>query len=85
MMRPVLESFKRMWVAWGGFARGLLIAQNWVLMSFAYVFAIGPVALAMRLGGRRMIDRAPPEPGASSYWRPRSGKPMSMDEASRMF
>lgn len=81
----MLELFKRMWVAWGAFARGLFTAQNWLIMGTAYIVAIGPLALWFRLTGRQLVDRAPADPNANTYWRPRSGQPMTMDEAARQF
>lgn len=81
----MLETFKRMWVAWGNVAKGILTAQNWIIMGTAYVVAIGPMSLWFRLTGRRLIDHAPADPTAKSYWQPRTGKPMTMDEAARQF
>lgn len=81
----VLETFKRMWLWWQGVAKGILWAQNALIMTVAYFVGLGPVSLAFKLVGRSMIDRAPPAPGATTFWVPRSGKPQSMDEASRQF
>ena len=81
----MLELFKRMWVGWQGATRGILVAQNAVLMTVAYVLGLGPVALAWKVMRRSMLDRAPADPKAASYWRARKGTPMSMDEANRPF
>lgn len=81
----MLELFKRMWMGWNGVAKHILTAQNVVLMGFTYVVALGPVALWFRLTRRQLVDRGPADPKAESYWQPRSGKPMTMDEAARQF
>lgn len=81
----MLELFKRMWLGWQGVAAGIITTQNAVLMSVAYFVGLGPVAIVQRIAGHRNLDRAPAKPGAPTYWLPRSGKPQSMDEASRQF
>lgn len=81
----MLELFRRMWVGWQGFARGILAAQNYALLGAAYFLALGPAALGFRLLGRQLLDRAPADPGATSYWTPRDGKPLTMDRAARPF
>lgn len=81
----VLESFKRMWLRWQKVAGGILYVQNAILMGVAYFGGLGPVALGFRLLGRKLVDRAPANPAAKSYWLPRSAKPQTMDEANRMF
>ena len=81
----MLERFKQMWLGWQGVAKGILFAQNFLLMAVAYLFGLGPVALGMRLFGTKLLDNGPPNPGAKGFWVPRSPKPMTMDEASRQF
>jgi len=81
----VLELFKTMWDRWQGVAKGIMAAQNAVLMGFAYYVGLGPVALGFRITGKQLIDRAPAPPQAKSFWLPRSGKPLTMDEANRQF
>lgn len=81
----MIELFRRMWVGWQGVARGILAAQNVVLMGIAYWIGIGPVAVALRLTGRRLLDHAPADPAAASHWQPRSGVPITMKDASRPF
>ena len=81
----VLELFKQMWVRWQKVAGGILYVQNTILMGVAYFVGLGPVALGFRAAGKALVDRAPADPKAASYWRKRSGKPQTMDEANRMF
>lgn len=81
----MLELFKRTWAGWNVAVRGIVGAQNAVLMTVAYVFGIGPVALVMRVTGRSLLDRAPADPSAASHWRPRRSRSSDMHEASRMF
>lgn len=82
---PMLELFKRMWLGWQGVAQGIITAQNAVLMAVAYFAGLGPVAVAQRVLGHQNLDRGPAQAGAPSFWVPRSGKPQTMDEASRQF
>ncbi len=81
----MLERFKRMWLGWQGVAKGIMWAQNALLMSVAYFVGLGPVALGHKLLGKQLIDRAPADLNAATYGLPRSGKPMTMDEAARQF
>lgn len=81
----MLELFKTMWDRWQGVAKGIMAAQNAVLMGFAYFVGVGPVAIAFRVTGKQLIDRAPAAPNAKSYWLPRSGQAMTMKEANRQF
>ena len=81
----MLERFKQLWLWWQGVAQGILTAQNYVLIGIAYVVGLGPVALGMRLTGTRLLDNGPADPAAKSFWVPRSGRPMTMDEANRQF
>lgn len=81
----VLESFKRMWLGWNRVVKGIFWAQNAVLMGIAYFVGVGPVALGFRLLGRTLLDRAPADPQAASYWSARKGRPISMDEAARRY
>ena len=82
----MLELFKRMWIAWNDqVVRNIMRAQNFVLMSIVFVFALAPVALVLKALGRRMIDRRAPPAGTASYWVERDGKPLTMDRATRQF
>jgi hypothetical protein len=81
----VLEPFKQLWARWQGVSHRILDVQNMALIAIAYVVGVGPVALVMRLAGTRLLDNGPADPQARSYWLPRSGRPMSMDEANRQF
>jgi hypothetical protein len=81
----MLEGFRRIWMGWQGFARGILGVQNALLMGIAYFVGLGPVAIGFRLLGRRMLDNGPADPRASTYWIPRDGKPLTMEDASRPF
>jgi hypothetical protein len=81
----MLELFKRMWVGWNGFARRLISAQNTGIMTLAYLMGIGPVAIAMRLTGRKLLDHRPADPSAPSYWLGRDGRPMTMEQATRRY
>lgn len=81
----MLELFRRMWLAWNRGVRGVFVVQNAVLMTVAWLVGLAPVALALRLIGRRLLDRAPADPGATTYWTPRRPAPMTMDEATRRY
>ena len=81
----MLEHFRRLWLGWNVAVRGIVTAQSHFLMAITWVAGLAPVAIALKIGGRRMIDRAPADPSAPSYRSPREGRPMDMDRASRMF
>lgn len=81
----MLELFRIMWVGWQRFARGIMTAQNVVLMGIAWALGLGPVALVAKLVGHRFLDRAAPDPAASSHWRARDPAPMDMKRAARPF
>jgi len=82
----MLELFKTLWLAWNDrVIHNILKAQNTVLMGVVWLLALAPLAILLRLAGRRLLDRAPPPQQAGSHWLPRSGQPMQMKEASRQF
>lgn len=81
----MLELFRRMWVAWNRGVRGIFVVQNTVLMTIAWLVGLAPIAVALKLMRRPMLDRAPADPRAQTHWRPRRGKPMRMEEAARRF
>lgn len=82
----MLELFKRMWVAWNDrVVRNINTVLSAVLMGVAYFVGLGPVAIGFRLSGRPLLDRAPGVPGAATYWVPRDGKPIEMQQATRQF
>lgn len=74
-----------MWAGWNVAVRGVVSVQNAVLMGTAYLFGLGPVALVLRLTGRTMLDRAPADPSARTYWIPRDPRPVGMEEAARRY
>lgn len=81
----MLELFKTLWAGWNAATRGLFKGITAGAMAVGYFLAIGPVALGFRLRGKKLLDHAPADPAATSYWNPRPGKPMTMDEAARQF
>lgn len=81
----MLLFFRRMWVGWNGLVRGIVTAQSRVLMSVTWLVGLAPVALYLKLTGKRLIDRAPADPAAVTYRSARDGKPMDMGRAARMF
>lgn len=81
----MLELFKQMWAGWNRGIRGILWLQNTVLMTVAWVVAIAPVALVLKLMGRSMLDKAAADRAAPSYWNRRDPAPMDMGRAARRF
>jgi hypothetical protein len=81
----MLELFKRMWVGWNAGVRRVMGVQSAVLMGVAYFVGMGPVAIALRLTGRDLLDRGPAAKDARTYWKPRDGRPIDMDKAARQF
>ncbi|MDP2310333.1 MAG: hypothetical protein Q8P18_30230 [Pseudomonadota bacterium] len=81
----MLEVFRRMWIGWNVAVRRIMGAQSAVLMGFTWLVGLAPVAVALRLGGRRLLDRAPADPTAASHRLARDPSPIDMEKASRMF
>lgn len=81
----MLALHKRIWRAWKGFSHKLIAAQNAVLMALVYIFAVAPVAAVFKLTGKRLVQPAPIDPEAESYWEKREDEPFDMDKAQRMF
>jgi hypothetical protein len=81
----MLELFKRMWIGWNTGVRRVMGVQSTLLMGVAYFVGMGPVALALRLTRRDLLDRGPAPAGASTYWLKRDGKALDMNRAARQF
>ncbi len=81
----MLELFKRMWIGWNAGVRRVMGLQSTVLMGVAYVLAVGPVSLVLRVTGRDLLDRGPARRPAASYWLKRDGKAIEMKQAARQF
>ena len=81
----MLEFFKRLWIGWNVAVRGIFVVQNAVLMGTAFFVGLAPVAIGMKLLGRRQLDRAPADPNATTHWIPRDSRPIDMTRASRQF
>lgn len=74
-----------LWRGWKRFAHGLIKGQNWLLMAVAYVFALGPVSIFIKLDKRRRLDRGPADPAATTYQVPVQHVPMDVRRAQRPF
>lgn len=81
----ILALFKRMWLLWNRGIRGVMRLQSRVIMTVAWLLAIGPVALVFRVVGRTLLDRGPAPPGARSFWLTRPDTEATMKDASRPF
>jgi hypothetical protein len=81
----MLELFRRMWTGWNAVVRGIVTAQSRLLMTVTWVVGLAPVAVYLKLTGKRMLDRSPPDAGAATYRTVREAKPLDMDRAARMF
>jgi hypothetical protein len=80
----LLRFMKRLWYAEQSAIHGLIGFQNKLLMTIVYLIAIFPVAVILKLMGKRLID-APLERGKESYWEPCDDGPLTIDRAKRMF
>ena len=80
----MLGLFKIIWRHWKGFAHKLIKAQNWFLMALVYWGAVAPVAVMMKLRGRRLLDRTLGDESADSFWVPREDGPYTMDRSQHM-
>ncbi|HJN72690.1 MAG TPA: hypothetical protein QGF58_02035 [Myxococcota bacterium] len=75
---------KRIWRAWKGVAHKIISAQNFVLMSGVYWFAVAPVAICMKLIRFRLLSTPSASEEVDSYWEDKEGL-LSMDRAQKMF
>jgi hypothetical protein len=64
----ILRLMKTIWRRWKGVAHAIIHAQNWFLMAVAYVVAVSPVAVILRLYHRDLTDRGLGDEEAGSYW-----------------
>lgn len=81
----MLQLFKQMWLGWNRAVKGIFWLQNTVVMTVTFVVGVAPVAIGLKLIGKKMMDKGPPPPDAKSYWVERDPEPISMDKASRQF
>ncbi len=81
----MLALFKTLWLYWNRGNRALLKGQSRVIMTAAYLFGIGPVALVFRVLRRTLLDRGPALPGVQSHWLARTDGEATMKDASRPF
>ncbi len=63
----MLSLLKTLWRGWKGFAHKLVAGQSWLLMAIAYIVAMGPASIFIKLNKERRLDRAPADPGAATY------------------
>ncbi len=63
----MLSLLKTLWRGWKRFTHKLVAGQSWLLMAIAYVVAMGPASIFVKLDKRHRLDRAPADPDASTY------------------
>ncbi|MCK6506787.1 hypothetical protein L6R53_26025 [Myxococcota bacterium] len=80
----MLAFMTSLWRGWKSFAHGLIKGQNWLLMAIAYVVALGPVSIFIKLS-RRKLDRGPADPDAKTYGLSVAQAPMDVRRAQRQF
>jgi len=83
LISMLLIFMKRLWYAEQRGIHALIRFQNKFLMSIVYLIAIFPVAVILKLMGRRLID-APLVRGKASYWEPCNQGSLTIDRAKRM-
>ncbi|MCK6525030.1 hypothetical protein L6R49_26805 [Myxococcota bacterium] len=81
----MLTLMKRIWRGWKRLAHHIVSAQNFVLMSVVYWFALAPVAVALKLVGKKVIAPPPEKDAQGSFWRPRAAPGYDLQRANRMF
>jgi len=72
-----------LWRNWKALAHRIIAAQNWVLMAIAYVIAMGPVSVIMRIKNPDLIDRGLGDPEWESFWIPMVKEPEDIRRAQR--
>jgi hypothetical protein len=81
----VIFFFKTLWRKQKAGIHGILLLQNWILMTFVYGVALAPVAVLSKIFGWEMLDMSPPDPEAKTYWQDRDDEPMTLERAQRRF
>ena len=79
----MLAPMKALWRNWKALAHRIIAAQNWVLMAIAYVVAMGPVSVIMRIKNPDLIDRGLGDPEWKSFWIPIAYEPEDIRRAQR--
>lgn len=60
--------------------------MNTILVALAYIVAIGPTAIIIRLTGSDPLDKKwNPDDGRDSYWLPKESAPDSIERFTRQF
>ncbi len=67
-MDVVLRLMKAIWARWKRAVHGINAAISFVLMTFVYITAMGPVAMWFRLFRPDPIDRGLGAPDLRTYW-----------------
>lgn len=81
----MLGTMTALWRSWKRFAHGIIRAQNLILMSIAYIVAMGPVSILIKLDRNRRLDRGPADPEAKTYGLPAKVPPSDVRRAQRPY
>ncbi|MBI3577932.1 MAG: hypothetical protein HY089_00810 [Ignavibacteriales bacterium] len=65
------------------FALLLGIVSTAILLTLFYVFVVGPVAIALKLFGKDLLDRKAEH--RPSYWYDKSKEPITLDQSKHQF
>ena len=79
----MLRLFVRLWRGWKKLSHRLIAGQNWLLMSLVYWVSLAPVAVWMRLSGKKLFLRDA-KPPASSYWT-EHGEEFTMERGTHLY
>ena len=85
-MEAVKAVLGRIWSVWKRIGHGITRVLNTILLVLAYILAIGPTAIALRITGADPLDKAwKPDDDRSSFWNGREGVPDDPELYTRQF
>lgn len=81
----MLRLMTTLWRAWKNFAHGLIRAQNTIIMGTAYILAMGPISVFIKLNRKLRLDRDPADPAARTFGQPARVPPSDVRRAQRPY
>ncbi|MCB9729740.1 MAG: hypothetical protein H6744_05550 [Deltaproteobacteria bacterium] len=72
LLSPLPHVGRALYVGWMGLGLAIGSVTGPIMLFVVYALLVAPLGLAMRLGGRDVLERRP-DPAADSYWRPHPG------------
>ena len=85
-MDAVKAALGWLWSKWKRVAHFITHTLNTILLVLAYIVAIGPVSLGLRLTGQDILDKKWPKGDApQTWWKARDPLPNDLERFERQF